>query len=86
MSKQKIYCLLLKSCIVHVRISLVLLCQSKINTPQIPQSSCLVLTIISIYGKLIMPIAGFHSNSFVWVSFLKPRQDVLFSNLHLPHI
>lgn len=41
-----------------------------------------VPTIIAIYGKLIMPIAGFHTNSF---SFLKARQDVLYSNLHLAY-
>lgn len=36
--------------------------QSEVNAPQTPQSMCFVLTNIAIYGKLIMPIAGFHSN------------------------
>lgn len=36
------------------------------------------LSIIAIYGKLIMPISGFHSNSFVCFS---PREDVLNLNI-----
>lgn len=36
----------------------------QMNAPQIPQSMCLILTNIAIYGKPIMPVAGFHSNSF----------------------
>lgn len=61
----------------------VLRCQSEVNAPQTPQSTCFVLTNIAIYGKLIMPIAGFHSNFYSESQTGFIRQFVLTPLLHV---
>lgn len=42
-------------------------------------SAPILSLVITIYGKLISLVTGFHSNFPAWILFLKPQMDVLLS-------